>query len=95
MCTCINTNTQKLFHALISPIHITHCFASVLSVQVAFSHFGDMLVSSGGDFKVILWNLKDFTVSGLYDAAMAPVSYISPTASQYASAKRREYILQT
>jgi len=95
MYICIYPHTQKLFHAPISPIHITHLFASALFVQVAFSHFGDMLVSSGGDFKVILWNLKDFTISGIYDAAMAPVSNISPTASEYARVKRTENILRT
>jgi WD40 repeat protein len=42
--------------------------------HVEFSHMGDMIVSSGGDFKVIVWNLKDFSIFGMYDEALAPVT---------------------
>jgi len=42
--------------------------------HVEFSHMGEMLVSSGGDFKVIVWNLKDFSVFAIYDEALAPVT---------------------
>ena len=45
---------------------------------MAFSHFGDMLVSSGGDFQVVIWNMKDFTVFAVYDEAMAPVKIAYP-----------------
>ena len=51
--------------------------------QVAFSHFGDMLVSSGGDFQVVLWNMKDFTIFAIYDEAMAPVLISHPNARMY------------
>lgn len=42
--------------------------------HVEFSHMGGMLVSSGGDFKVIIWDLKDFSVFAIYDEALAPVT---------------------
>ena len=41
--------------------------------QVEFSNFGDKLVSSGGDFKVVIWSLEDFSILGIYEEAMAPV----------------------
>ena len=48
-------------------------FADVETAQVEFSNFGDKLVSSGGDFKVVIWSLEDFSILGIYDEAMAPV----------------------
>ena len=57
-------------------LHIDIFYCNIAGCQVAFSHFGEMLVSSGGDFKVIIWNLKDFTIFGIYDEALAPVSHL-------------------
>jgi len=57
---------------------------------VAFSHFGDMLVSSGGDFQVVIWNMKDFTIFAMYDEAMAPVKISSPVALSNACVRYSE-----
>ncbi len=55
-----------------------NCASYLLMLQVEFSNFGDKLVSSGGDFKVVIWSLEDFSILGIYDEAMAPVKRLGP-----------------
>ena len=55
------------------PVNTLRRHTSYVS-HVAFSHMGRYLCSSGGDFKVIVWNMTDFSAVGEYAEALAPVT---------------------